>query len=105
MARHVSQRTAAEVPPAAPLERVINTWPEFARRSDAQPVLPIDSFERLRDFFFLLRDDLLGVLGVVLLRLSGELVQRHAATGALRPDRAIGPRKHFLQCSQHARLD
>ena len=105
MAGHIAQGTGAEVPPTAMLERVIEAGPEFTRRSNAEPVRPIDANHRLFDLFLLLGDQLVGVRRIVLLRLRGELLQRHAATRALRPDRAVRPSVHFLQRAEHARLD
>ncbi len=50
VAGHVAQGTAAEVPPTAPLEAVVQAGPVFALRSDTQPVLPIEPFQSLARF-------------------------------------------------------
>ena len=69
VARHIAQRAAAEVIPAAPVERlvfrVIRT-----RRGRADPQVPV---QRLRNFFF-----------------------RQRMIDALRPDGTVGPGVHFL---------
>ena len=102
MAGHVAQRAAAEIPPAAPLEAVVQARPVFPLRGHAQPVLPIEPLERPLDLLLLGSDQRVGLLGVLLLRLLGELLHRHATARTLRPNRTVRPSVDFLQIAEHA---
>ena len=102
MAGHVAQSAGAEVPPAAVLKGVVETGPELPRRCYAEPGLPVEPLERLRDLLLLRLHEvghdggyLLGSrLGVFLAidlghRLRLVLADVHPPARPLRPHGAI----------------
>ena len=46
MARHIAERAGPEIPPAAPLERVVVAGPELAFRRHADPGVPVEVLAR-----------------------------------------------------------
>ena len=104
VAGHVAQRAAAKIPPATPLEAVVQTWPVLPVRSGPQPSFPVKLFQGPLDLRLLGRYQLVRLFGVLLLGLGGKLLHRHAASRALRPHGTIRPGVHLLQIAQHAGL-
>ena len=105
MARHVAERTGTEVPPAAPLEVVVDAGPEFALGSDAEPAVPIDLFLRLGDLLFHIFDEFFSVVRLFLLDLFGVLGERLIAVRTLSPNRAVRPDMNGLDFANDAGLD
>ena len=106
MAGHVAESAGAEIPPSAPLEAVVDTGPEFALGRDADPRFPIDALESRGDLSLLFFDQILNdfFVGLFLLRLFDELLHRHGAIGALRPNRTVRPNMDFGDIADNARF-
>ena len=106
VASHVAESAGAEIPPSAPLEAMINAGPEFALGRDADPRFPIDVLESCGDLSLLFFDQILNdfFVGLFLLRLFDELLHRHGAIGALRPNRTIRPNVDFGDIADDARF-